>query len=85
MAEYYFMSQLPSLDGVDENTAIPIAEERFADLCQRFLDAKTQQEIDRLTLVPPRESEGSSSNCWRHGIRLSVSYGSLWPRSVRIK
>jgi len=61
MAEYYFMSQLPSLDGVDENTPIPIAEERFADLCQRFLDPKTLQEISRLTLVPPREYEGSSS------------------------
>ena len=37
MAEYYFMSQLPSLDGINENVAVPITEERFLDLCGLFL------------------------------------------------
>ena len=37
MAEYYLMSQLPSLDGVGENTPLPITEERFSELCHRFL------------------------------------------------
>ncbi len=29
MAEYYLISQLPSLDGISENTPIPITEEQF--------------------------------------------------------
>lgn len=62
MAEYYFMSQLPSLDGIGENTAIPITEERFTELCRQFLDKKTQQEIGRLTLMPPMEYDGSASS-----------------------
>ena len=41
MANIYFMSQLPSLDGINENVALPITEERFLELCQRFLDKKT--------------------------------------------
>ena len=61
MAEYYFMSQLPSLDGIGENTTLPITEERFVELCQRFLDKKAQLEINKLTITPPREYEESSS------------------------
>ena len=29
MAEYYLISQLPSLDGISEATPVPITEERF--------------------------------------------------------
>ncbi len=61
MAEYYFMSQLPSLDGIGENTALPITEERFLELCQRFLDNKAQQEISKLTLAPPKDYAESTS------------------------
>ena len=61
MAEYYFMSQLPSLDGISENTAVPITEERFVELCQRFLNKKAQLEISKLTLMPPKEYEQSTS------------------------
>ena len=50
MANIYFMSQLPSLDGVNENVALPITEERFLELCQRFLDKKAQHEISKLTI-----------------------------------
>ena len=60
MANIYFMSQLPSLDGINENVALPITEERFLELCQRFLDKKAQHEISKLTLTPPREYEKSS-------------------------
>ena len=48
MAEYYFISQLPSLDGVGENSQIPITEDRFIELCERFLKGKTLQEIKAL-------------------------------------
>ena len=72
MANIYFMSQLPSLDGINENVALPITEERFLELCQRFLDKKAQHEISELTLTPPREYEKSSSDlieAWNKGER----------------
>ena len=43
MAEYYFMSQLPSLDGIGEQVPLPITEERFLELCHRFLGKKAQR------------------------------------------
>ena len=72
MAEIYFMSQLPSLDGISENTALPITEERFLELCQRFLGKKAQQEINKLSLAPPRNYEKSTSDlveAWNKGER----------------
>ena len=62
MAEYYFMSQLPSLDGVSENMALPITEERFFELCQRFLGEKAWGEMSKLTLTPPKGYEKSTSD-----------------------
>ena len=72
MAEYYFLSQLPSLDGVSENMALPITEERFLELCQRFLAKNAQNEISKLTLAPPKEHEKSTSalvEAWNKGER----------------
>ncbi len=59
MAEYYLISQLPSLDGIGENTPIPITEERFMELCNRFLSKKAQSKMEKLTLSPPRNGENS--------------------------
>lgn len=59
MAEYYLISQLPSLDGISENTPLPISEERFEELCDRFLGKKVLDEIKRLTLSPSRKDEGT--------------------------
>ncbi len=61
MAEYYLVSQLPSLDGIGENMPLPITEERFSELCDRFLGKKAQNEIKKLTLVPPKSHERSAS------------------------
>ena len=72
MAEYYLISQLPSLDGIGENTPIPITEERFMELCGRFLGEKTFSEIENLTLVPSVISEKTSSvliDNWNDGER----------------
>ena len=72
MAEYYFMSQLPSLDGLSENVALPITEERFLDLCGRFLGKKAQDELSKLTLTPPKNNEVSKSaliEAWNNGER----------------
>ena len=61
MAEYYLISQLPSLDGISENTPLPITEERFTELCNRFLGKKSQEAMKELTLSPPKNSKGSGS------------------------
>ncbi len=61
MAEYYLISQLPSLDGISENTPLPITEERFIELCNRFLGKKAQNEMKKLTLLPPKSFESSGS------------------------
>ena len=61
MAEYYLISQLPSLDGISENTPLPITEERFTELCNRFLGKRSQEAMNKLTLAPPKNSENSGS------------------------
>ncbi|MBP3706114.1 MAG: DUF2764 family protein [Clostridia bacterium] len=62
MAEYYLISQLPSLDGINEDTPLPITEERFSDLCNRFLGKRSQKTIKDLTLSPPKNVKSSSSD-----------------------
>ena len=78
MAEYYLISQLPSLDGIGENTPIPITEERFLELCSRLLGKKAQNKIKKLTLVPPLTPEKSGStlietwNEYERNLRLAL-------------
>lgn len=72
MAEYYLVSQLPSLDGIGESAPIPITEQRFSELCARFLDKKTQSRLQALTLVPPLEGTPCGSpliDAWNEGER----------------
>ncbi|MBQ9227309.1 MAG: hypothetical protein IJ168_00645 [Eubacterium sp.] len=72
MAEYYLISQLPSLDAISDTVPMPITEERFEELCHSFLSKKAQGEIDRLTLTPPRQAEKSGSalvEAWNEGER----------------
>ena len=45
MAEYYLISQLPSLDGLGENTPIPVTENQFFELCSRFLGKRALAEL----------------------------------------
>ena len=61
MAEYYLISQLPSLDGISENAPLPITEERFAELCNRFLGKKSRENMKKLTLSPAKNIESSGS------------------------
>ena len=61
MAEYYLISQLPSLDGISENTPLPITEERFEELCNRFLGKRAQEAMKKLTLSPSKIIESSGS------------------------
>ncbi|MBE6749818.1 MAG: DUF2764 family protein [Ruminococcaceae bacterium] len=72
MAEYYLISQLPSLDGISENTPIPITEEALLELCSRFLGKKALSELENLTLVPQIDSAKSNSSlieAWNTGER----------------
>lgn len=79
MAEYYLIAQLPSLDGTNENMPTPITEERFLDLCARFLDKKAMAEIKGLTLAPALDQIKSSSalvQAWNKGeqsLRLALA------------
>ena len=62
MAQYYLVSQLPSLDGISDNTPLPITEERFLEICSRFLGKKAQEILSKLTLLPPRNKESTGSS-----------------------
>ena len=62
MAEYYLISQLPSLDGISENSPLPITEDRFAELCSRFLGKRAQRAMEKLTLSPSKDIESSGSS-----------------------
>lgn len=81
MAEYYLISQLPSLDGLSENMPVPMTEERFFELCRRFLGKKAQKELSRLSLMPPRRHERSKSDlieAWNEGERkLRIALGKV--------
>lgn len=57
MSQYYLMSQLPALDGLGESAPMPITEERFYELCERFLPSKTYLALKGLNLVPPKSTE----------------------------
>lgn len=61
MAEYYLISQLPSLDGNWESANLPITEERFMELCSRFLNKKTLKKLSQLQTVPAIDAEKSGS------------------------
>ena len=79
MSTYYLTSQLPSLDAIGENTPLPITEERFFELSERFLGKKACDELRRLTLVPSRDGQDSDSPvvaAWNDGerkLRLALS------------
>lgn len=72
MAEYYLVAQLPSLDGINENAPLPITEERFLELCRRFLEKKALREIENSTLIPKIDFVKSKSaliQAWNEGER----------------
>lgn len=62
MAEYYLISQLPSLDGLDENSPVPITEERFLEICEGSLKSKVLRELNNINLVPPADLPKSYSS-----------------------
>ena len=87
MAEYYLVSQLPSLDGLNENTPLPITEEQFTELCNRYLEKKAQSKFEKLTLLPSRSSDKTNSaliDAWNEGERyLRLALGKV--RAEKLK
>jgi hypothetical protein len=72
MSEYYLISQLPSLDEISENVPLPITEERFFELCNQIAGKRIQNEIKKMTLLPSKTYEKSSSSLieqWNNGER----------------
>lgn len=72
MAEYYLISQLPSLDGISDNVPLPITQERFLELCNRFLGEKAKKALNSLTLVPEITGEKTGFlliDSWNEGER----------------
>ncbi len=72
MAEYYLISQLPSLDGISEHMPLPMTEERLWELCGRFLGKRALGELEHLTLVPsvtPEQSSSALVTAWNDGER----------------
>lgn len=61
MSQYYLVSQLPSLDGISDSVPLPITEERFFELCSRFLGKKSLDELNSLTLIPPKNPQSINS------------------------
>ena len=79
MAEYYLISQLPTLDGINENMPLPITEERFLELCESLLPKKVWAEVANLTLSPDvilPKSNSALVDAWNRGernLRLALS------------
>ncbi len=61
MNQYYLISQLPGLDGLDGRAPLPIHVDQFMDVCSRFLGEKSMKVQRQLTLVPNRVVQASGS------------------------
>lgn len=93
MAEYYLISQLPSLDGIEGSAPLPITEERFLELCDRFAGKKVRRELEHLTLVPspePQKTGFALIEAWNHGERslrlaLAKARAEQWKQPFEIK
>ncbi len=73
MNQYYLMSQLPSLDGISDSSPLPITEEKFTELCTRFLNKKQLSKLNSLTLVPNRVTSETGSpliDTWNEGEKM---------------
>ncbi len=79
MAEYYLISQLPSLDGLAENMPLPISKETFLGLCENALNEKTFEELKNSSVNTPKDYSVSSSsvlNGWNEAekaLRLTLA------------
>ena len=79
MAEYYLISQLPSLDGLSDGVPLPITEEYFIEICESVLKDKIINELKNLTLIPPLipvKTKSALIMAWNNGercLRLAIA------------
>ncbi|MBQ9102541.1 MAG: DUF2764 family protein [Treponema sp.] len=59
--QYYLLAQLPSFSVTDEKSVLPVTEEYFYDLCSRFLDKKSFEQVKLLSLTPPLKKVSTGS------------------------
>ncbi len=72
MSQYYLAAQLPSLDAVSDAVPLPITEEKFYELCSRFLSKRSFDILKNLTISPKRDIEPTGSvlvDAWNEGER----------------
>lgn len=56
---YYLVAQLPCI--VSGQSALPITEKYYRDLCSRFFGEKERATLDILSLVPPKDGTATDS------------------------
>ena len=87
MSNYYLMAQLPALDQVEGAAPLPITEERYLELCSRFLSKKAAAAVKSLTLLPDRRESATGwalIDAWNDGERqLRMALAGL--RAKRMK
>ncbi len=87
MSQYYLAAQLPSLDAISETTPIPITEERFYDLCSRFLSKSSLDTVSKLTLSPPKTASPTGNtllDAWSDGERqLRLALGTVRAKKLK--
>lgn len=87
MGQYYFIAQLPSLDGLSENAPLPISQQRFYELCAQYLGKKTRAALEKLTLLPEKNVQKTGSallDAWNSGeraLRLALARARAEKRS----
>ena len=59
--QYYLVSQLPAVSYTGEKQNLPISEAYYRDLCARFLDERSLEILNNLSLVPPRKNIATGS------------------------
>ncbi|MCQ2611488.1 MAG: DUF2764 domain-containing protein [Treponema sp.] len=60
--QYYLVSQLPCIENVDAKGTLPITEKYYRDLCSRFLDPKSLEILESLSLEPPKQETSTGSD-----------------------
>ncbi len=72
MNQYYLIAQLPSLDFLSDAAPMPITEERFLELCSRYVGRKALKALKNLSLVPARQKSAVGFkliDAWNEGER----------------
>ena len=77
---YYLVAQLPAVVfSSDSKATLPISFDYFKDLCARFLDGDVLEQINSLSLEPPKELADTGFcflnrwYAWERSLRLALA------------